>query len=60
MAYSVLAVLGVYTAWQALLSYVGLMVLVTVIVIVIHGPQLTGRSPRSSSAELRGVQESSE
>ena len=45
MAYSVLAVLGVYTAWQALLSYVGLMVLVTVIVIVIHGPQLTGKIP---------------
>jgi len=44
MAYSVLAVLGVYAAWQALLSYVGLLVLIAMIVIVIYWPHLTGRS----------------
>ena len=60
MAYSVLAVLGVYAAWQALLSYVGLLVLTAVLVIVTNGPHLTGRSPRSTPAELHGEQASAE
>jgi len=58
MAYSVLAVLGVFAAWQALLSYVGLLVLTAVLVIVTQGPHLTGRSPRSTPAELHGAQAS--
>lgn len=61
MAYSVLAVLGVFAFWQALLSYVGLLVLAAVLVIVSTGPHLTGRSPRvhfggaSWSASILGV-----
>ena len=59
-AYSVLAILGVYPAWQVLLCYVGLLVLTAVLMIVTQGPHLTGRLPRSTLAELHGVQASSE
>jgi hypothetical protein len=60
MAYSVLAVLGVCAAWQALLSYVGLLVLAAGVVIVIQGPHLTGRLSRPSLSELHEVQVTSE
>jgi len=60
MAYSVLAILGVYTAWQALLCYVGLLVLAAVLVSLIAGPHLTGRFSRPSSVELPGAQASPE
>jgi membrane protease YdiL (CAAX protease family) len=59
-AYSVLAILGVYAAWQALLCYVGLLVLTAVIVIMTNEPHLTGSFSRSSSAESHEAQASSE
>jgi CAAX protease family protein len=48
-AFSLLAILGIYDAWQALLLYVGLLVLTAVLVIVTTGPHLTGRFTRFSS-----------
>ena len=60
MAYSALAVLGVFAAWQALLSYVGLLVLTAMLVVVTHGPHLTGRLPQHSSSQLYEVQTTSE
>lgn len=59
-AYSVLAILGVYAAWQALLCYEGLLVLTAVIVIMTNEPHLTGSFSRSSSAESHEAQASSE
>jgi hypothetical protein len=48
--YSLLAILGVYSAWQSQFLYAGLLVLASVIVTVTEGTQLKGRlSPRSIS-----------
>lgn len=60
MAYSLLAVLGVFAAWQVLLSYVGLLVLTAGLVALTQGPHLAGRSPRSIQTELHGAQASSD
>ena len=60
MAYSLLAVLGAFAAWRALLSYVGLLVLTALLVAVTQGPRLAGRSPRSTPAGLHAAQASSE